>query len=67
MWNVVGPTEVRRFDIKYDPYSARYSGKSMDSVISVTTQEPKVTGANATAQTMIMPFKEYGFDEKFKC
>ena len=65
-WNVVGPAEVRQFDIVYGPYSARYGGNSMGGVISVTTQEPKETGVYATAQTMIMPFKEYGFDETFK-
>jgi iron complex outermembrane receptor protein len=65
-WNVVGPAEVRQFDIVYGPYSARYGGNSMGGVISVTTQEPQETGAYATAQTMIMPFKEYGFDETFK-
>lgn len=66
-WNVVGPSEVRQFDIVYGPYSARYGGNSMGGVISVTTQEPKVgLSANGTVQTMIMPFKEYGFDQTFK-
>ncbi len=65
-WNVVGPAEVRQFDIVYGPYSARYGGNSMGGVISVTTQKPQETGAYATAQTMIMPFKEYGFEETFK-
>lgn len=64
-WNVVGPAEVRQFDIVYGPYSARYGGNSMGGVISVTTQQPKETGAYATAQAMIMPFREYGFDETF--
>jgi iron complex outermembrane recepter protein len=64
-WNVVGPAEVRQFDIVYGPYSARYGGNSMGGVISVTTQEPKESSAYATAQTMIMPFKEYGFDQSF--
>ena len=64
-WNVVGPAEVRQFDIVYGPYSARYGGNSTGGVIAVTTQEPKQTGAYATAQTMIMPFREYGFDETF--
>lgn len=66
-WNVVGPSEVRQFDIVYGPYSARYGGNSMGGVISVTTQEPKEgLSASGTVQTMNMPFKEYGFDETFK-
>jgi iron complex outermembrane receptor protein len=65
-WNVVGPSEVRQFDIVYGPYSARYGGNSMGGVVSVTTQAPKEGfSANGTVQTMIMPFKEYGFDQTF--
>ena len=64
-WNVVGPAEVRQFDIVYGPYSARYGGNSMGGVISVATQAPTGTSAYANAQTFIMPFKEYGFDQTF--
>jgi len=64
-WNVVGPSEVRQFDIVYGPYSARYGGNSMGGVISVTTQEPEGTSAYGTVQGMVMPFKEYGYDETF--
>lgn len=64
-WNVVGPAEVRQFDIVYGPYSARYGGNSMGGVISVTTQEPKETSAYAAVQGMVMPFREYGFDQTF--
>ena len=65
-WNVVGPAEVRQFDIVYGPYSARYGGNSMGGVISVTTQAPIETAAYANAQTFVMPFSEYGFDQTFK-
>ena len=65
-WNVVGPSEVRQFDIVYGPYSARYGGNSMGGVISVTTQEPKPGwSASGTVQAMVMPFREYGFDQTF--
>ena len=66
-WNVVGPAEVRQFDIVYGPYSARYGGNAMGGVISVTTQTPREGwSAMGTAQAMIMPFKEYGFDQTFR-
>lgn len=64
-WNVVGPSEVRQFDIVYGPYSARYGGNSMGGVISVTTQAPEGSSAYATGQTFVMPFREYGYDESF--
>lgn len=65
-WNVVGPAEVRQFDIVYGPYSARYGGNSMGGVISVTTEAPREIGAYANVQAALMPFREYGFDENFK-
>lgn len=65
-WNVVGPAEVRQFDIVYGPYSARYGGNSMGGVISVTTREPEGREVYAQAQTMVMPWSEYGVDETFQ-
>lgn len=66
-WNVVGPAEVRQFDIVYGPYSARYGGNSMGGVISVTTQEPREGfSATGTVQALVMPFREYGFDQTFR-
>lgn len=65
-WNVVGPAEVRQFDIVYGPYSARYGGNSMGGVISVTTQEPQKNSAYLNILANIMPFKEYGLEETFQ-
>lgn len=64
-WNVVGPAEVRQFDIVYGPYSARHGGNSMGGVISITTEKPKETSGYATAQAVAMPYREYGFDRTF--
>lgn len=65
-WNVVGPSEVRQFDIVYGPYSARYGGNSMGGVISVSTRAPEGQEVYASAQTFVMPFQEYGFDQTFQ-
>jgi len=64
-WNLVGPAEVRQFDLVYGPYSARYGGNSMGGVISVTTRAPDRNEVYAQTQSMIMPFREYGIDEAF--
>ena len=64
-WNVVGPAEVRQFDIVYGPYSARYGGNSMGGVVSITTETPKKNDMYGSVQAFTMPFKEYGFDESF--
>ena len=65
-WNVVGPSEVRQFDIVYGPYSARYGGNSMGGVVSVTTLDPKESSAYGTVQSLAMPFREYGLNQTFK-
>ncbi len=64
-WNVVGPAEVRQFDIVYGPYSARYGGNSMGGVVSITTETPRKSDVYATVQRFWMPFKEYGFNQTF--
>lgn len=64
-WNVVGPAEVRQFDIVYGPYSARYGGNSMGGVVSVTTETPKRNDMYGSVQAFAMPFREYGFDQTF--
>jgi iron complex outermembrane receptor protein len=64
-WNVVGPAEIRQFDIVYGPYSARYGGNSMGGVVSITTETPKKNDMYADVQAFTMPFREYGFDQTF--
>jgi iron complex outermembrane receptor protein len=57
-WGVVGPGEVRQFDIVYGPYSSRYSGNSMGGVINITTREPESTEAFVTVQGMVQPYSQ---------
>lgn len=64
-WNMVGPGEVRQFDIVYGPYSARYTGNSMGGVVSITTREPEKTEAFATVQAFSHPYKQYGTDQTY--
>jgi iron complex outermembrane receptor protein len=64
-WNVVGPGEVRQFDIVYGPYSARYNGYSMGGIVSVTTREPEGTEFFATSQGFTMPYQQYGTDATY--
>ncbi|MFZ3006751.1 MAG: TonB-dependent receptor [Phenylobacterium sp.] len=64
-WNMVGPGEVRQFDIVYGPYSARYSGNSMGGIVSITTREPERTEAFATVQAFTHPYKQYGTEQTY--
>jgi len=64
-WNVVGPAEIRQFDIVYGPYSAHYGGNSMGGVVSITTETPKKNDMYTDVQAFTMQFREYGSDQTF--
>lgn len=64
-WGVVGPGEVRQFDIVYGPYSSRYSGNSMGGIVNITTRDPKETEAFATVQGFVQPYRQYGTDDSY--
>ncbi|HEX5008004.1 MAG TPA: TonB-dependent receptor [Hyphomonadaceae bacterium] len=65
-WGVVGPGEVKQYDIVYGPYSARYSGNSMGGLISITTKAPENNEAFATAQYFVQPYEQYGTDDVYQ-
>lgn len=62
-WGVVGPAEVRQFDVVYGPYSARYPGNSMGGIVNITTRAPTRTEAFANVQAMLQPYDQYGTHE----
>jgi iron complex outermembrane receptor protein len=64
-WNMVGPGEVRQFDIVYGPYSARYTGNSMGGIVSITTRDPEGPEAYATVQAFSQPYKQYATDKTY--
>ena len=64
-WGVVGPGEVRQFDIVYGPYSARYAGNSMGGIINITTRDPEKTEAFATVQGFVQPYRQYSTNDDY--
>lgn len=64
-WGVVGPGEVRQFDIVYGPYSSRYIGNSMGGIVNITTRDPKETEAFIKVQGMVQPYKQFGTDDAY--
>lgn len=65
-WGVVGPGEVRQFDIVYGPYSSRYAGNSMGGIVNVTTRDPTGTEAFAKVQGMAQPYREFGTRDTYR-
>ncbi|MGE0667355.1 MAG: TonB-dependent receptor [Sphingomonadales bacterium] len=64
-WGLIGPAEVKQFDIVYGPYSARYSGNTMGGLVSITTREPEGPEAFATVQGFAQPYRQYGTKDTY--
>jgi iron complex outermembrane receptor protein len=64
-WGVVGPGEVRQFDIVYGPYSSRYAGNSMGGIVNITTRDPVDTEAFVTVQGFVQPYRQYSTDADY--
>lgn len=64
-WGVVGPGEVRQFDIVYGPYSSRYPGNSMGGIVNITTRDPERTEGFATVQGFVEPYRQFGTDAAY--
>jgi iron complex outermembrane recepter protein len=58
-WGVVGPGEVKQFDIVYGPYSSRYAGNSIGGIVNITTSDPQETEAFANAQRFVQPYNQF--------
>lgn len=64
-WGVVGPGEVKQFDIVYGPYSACYSGNSMGGIVNITTRDPQETEAFATVQGFVQPYSQFSTKDDY--
>ncbi|MGN6374843.1 MAG: TonB-dependent receptor [Sphingomonas sp.] len=58
-WGIVGPDEVKQFDIVYGPYSARYPGNSMGGIVNITTRPPDHTGAFVNLQNFQQSYDQF--------
>lgn len=65
-WGVVGPGEVRQFDIVYGPYSARYAGNSMGGIVNISTREPEAAEAFASVQGFVQPYDEFATHDSYQ-
>lgn len=64
-WGVIGPGEVKQFDIVYGPYSSRYVGNSMGGIVNITTRDPQDTEAFATVQGFAQPYRQFGTKDDY--
>ncbi|WP_421846413.1 TonB-dependent receptor [Novosphingobium sp.] len=64
-WGVVGPGEVKQFDVVYGPYSSRYIGNSMGGIVNITTRDPERTEAFATVQGFVQPYRQFATHDDY--
>ncbi len=65
-WGVVGPGEVRQFDIVYGPYSSRYAGNSMGGIVNITTRDPVETRVFTTVQGFVQDYQQFATDQHYQ-
>lgn len=65
-WGVVGPGEVRQFDIVYGPYSSRYAGNSMGGIVNITTRDPEADEAFATLQGFSQDYRQFATSTDYR-
>lgn len=59
-WSMVSAEEIRRVDVLYGPYSARYPGNSLGATILLSTVMPQSFQASASAQYFSQSYERYG-------
>jgi iron complex outermembrane receptor protein len=64
-WSLVNAEEIRRVDVLYGPYSARYPGNSLGSTVLITTAMPEHFVASGGMQYFSQSFDLYGVDKSF--
>ena len=64
-WQIISPDEVQSVEIYYGPYSAQYSGNSMNGVVNYFTKMPIEKEGVLRASYFSQNYKAYGTDDQF--
>ena len=64
-WQIISPDEVQSVEIYYGPYSAQYSGNSMNGVVNYFTKIPVEKESVLRASYFSQNYKAYGTDDQF--
>lgn len=64
-WSMVSSGEVRRVDVLYGPYSARFPGNSLGATILISTTMPDQFEASGSVQYFNQSFDLYGVDQSY--
>ena len=64
-WQMISPDEVQSVEIYYGPYSAQFSGNSMNGVVNYFTKMPIEKESVVRASYFSQKYKAYGTDVQF--
>lgn len=64
-WQIISPDEVESVEIYYGPYSAQYSGNSMNGVVNYFTKMPMEKERVIRASYFSQNYKAYGTADQF--
>ena len=64
-WQMISPDEVQSVEIYYGPYSAQFSGNSMNGVVNYFTKMPIEKESVVRASYFSQKYKAYGTDDQF--
>ncbi len=64
-WQVVAPDEIVSSEIIYGPYSALYSGNSMNGVVNIKTRQPNQRETTIKGSYFVQEYSDYGVDSTF--
>ena len=64
-WSMVTPSEIRRVDVLYGPYSARFPGNSLGATVLIGTRMPEAFEASAKLQGFSQSYAHNGVDRDF--
>jgi iron complex outermembrane receptor protein len=65
-WSMVSPEEVRRVDVLYGPYSARFPGNSLGATVLISTAMPERFEVSGGVQYFNQSFDLYGSDGSYE-
>jgi iron complex outermembrane receptor protein len=64
-WSLVTADEIRRVDVLYGPFSARFSGNSIGSTVLISTAMPEHFTVSGGVQYFTQSFDLYGQDQSY--
>jgi iron complex outermembrane receptor protein len=65
-WSMVSTEEIRRVDVLYGPYSARFPGNSLGATILISTAMPERFEVSGGGQYFSQSFDLYGISQSYE-